>query len=238
MAFIKEIGPSNDEQHSDNVESKKRSGIVDLTRHIYSRAGRETNSVLASPRDTDSVSSGAGEDKGKRQLTLQEVDDEEERLKSRLIDEHGNPMEKLVLSKHYDQRNPGLAGGAIAEVCGLLLAKAAAQFVIKEVLDWVKGKVWKKESVEQNMLGILIGESFKTGLTHLSDARNIDDDPIMQRELINDARKEFARALNKETGSAHAKSMFCMAVCYHLLGQRGLAIQWFEEAKNKRDGLN
>ena len=125
------------------------------------------------------------------------------------------------------------------EFLGLLLAKAAAQVVIKGVLDWVKGRVWKEESVEQNMLGILIGKDFKTGLAYLSDARDTEDDDKMQRELINDARRAFTCASQTEQSSTQqAKSMFCTAMCFQLLGQRPNAIKWFEAAKNKGDGLN
>ncbi len=94
MVFIKEIGPSNEESHLDNVENKTRSGIVDFTRHIFSRAGQDTNSVLASPRDTDSAPSSLQDHKGKRQLTLQEVANEDERLRS---GQGNKSTEKLVI---------------------------------------------------------------------------------------------------------------------------------------------
>jgi serine/threonine protein kinase len=106
MVFIKEIGTSNDEAHLDNVENKTRSGIADFTRHIYSRAGQDTNSVLASPRDTDPVSSGAGEDKGKRWLSPDEVAREEKLRKAMPITENGERAERTV-----DLINDNLRGG-------------------------------------------------------------------------------------------------------------------------------
>jgi serine/threonine protein kinase len=94
MAFIKEIGPSHEEVHLDKVENKTRSGITDFTRHIYSRVGQDTDSVPASPRDTDSAPSSPQDHKGKRQLTLQEVAQEEERLRS---GQENRLTEKLVI---------------------------------------------------------------------------------------------------------------------------------------------
>ena len=94
MVFIKEIGPSHEEVHLDNVENKTRSGITDFTRHIYSRVGQDTDSVPASPRDTDSVLASPQDHKGKRQLTLQEVAQEEERLRS---GQDNKLTEKLVI---------------------------------------------------------------------------------------------------------------------------------------------
>ena len=145
---------------------------------------------------------------------------------------------KLVLSDCYDKDNPGLAGGVVEPVLTPLLLKAAAEWAIKGVLDWVKGKVWKKESVEQNMLGILIGRDFKIGLAYLDDARDAPND-TMQNKWIEKAHEKFMEASYTETGSAQqAKSMFCTAVCYHLLGAHDLAIKWFEKTQEKGDGLN
>ena len=155
------------------------------------------------------------------------------------VGEDGKPMKKqIILSERYGRDNLGLAGGSLEVVFGVLLAKAAAQVVIKEVLNWVKGKAWKKESIEQNMLGILIGRDFTIGLAYLDDARDAPNEP-MQMKLIDDARMAFTSASRTETSSAQqAKSMFCTAVCYHLLGARVLAIKWFEDAQKKGGGLN
>ena len=88
------------------------------------------------------------------------------------------------------------------------------------------------------MLGILIGRDFKIGLAYLDDARDAPND-TMQNKWIEKAHEKFMEASYTETGSTQqAKSMFCTAVCYHLLGAHDLAIKWFEKTQEKGDGLN
>ena len=194
----------------------------------------QANSALSTPRDTDSPQ----DNKGKRQLTLQEVADEEEQLKSRPIDENGKPMDKqIILSERYGKDNPGLAGGSW-ELIGLWLLKQAGQFVVKEGLGWMKKMILKEESAEQKV-DRLIRSYGETGLGFLEDSLNLVGGENMKGEWMRMAISNFEFASNAE-GSVfgQAKSMFCTAVCYHLIGEYPNARRWFEGAQEKGKKLN
>jgi serine/threonine protein kinase len=107
-AMLDNIKWISNETHVSNVE-KPKSPLDTLRRmcKLADQANRDTNSALSNPRDTDSVPSSfrdtdsapssPQDHKGKRQLTLQEVAEEEEWLKSRPISKDDKPVEKLVI---------------------------------------------------------------------------------------------------------------------------------------------
>ena len=254
MVFIKEIGPSHEEVHLDNVENKTRSGITDFTRHIYSRVGQDTDSVPASPRDTDSVLASPQDHKGKRQLTLQEVAQEEERLRSRLIDEHGNPMEKLILSKCYDKDNPGLAGGgledifetffdAIIHLSPEVITRLIAM-VGKTIIEAKKNKERDKK-IDQisNQLGDIIHSNYNTALSYLKHVDlikyNKSDYYIKTRcDELEKASDCFIAASSLESDEfMQAKAMVYAGVCYELRDMREIARHEYGRAYNRGNEL-
>jgi tetratricopeptide (TPR) repeat protein len=176
-------------------------------------------------------------DKGKKALTPQEVANEEEWLKSIPIGENGKRMDRqIILSERYDKDNPGLAGGSVELIC-LWLLKQAGQFAVKEVLGWMKKMILKEESAEQ-MLDRFIGSHCEAGLRLLEDATKLVGGKNREEEWIRMAIEKFALSSSAEgTDFGKAKSMFCTAVCYHLLGEYPNAKDWFIKARNKGDGL-
>ena len=84
------------------------------------------------------------------------------------------------------------------------------------------------ESIDQK-LDRMIGGYYKTGLNYLRDANILDSD--RRQKWIEKAIDQFMFASSVEsTSSMQAKSKFYAAVCYSLLGERIIALQWYEQA--------
>ena len=165
MPTFRETNLASDDMRSDKVDTAKKSGISDYTRHLCESANQ-------AKQETDSAHLSLWDDKGKCQLTPKEVANEEEWLKSRPIDENGKPMDKqIILSERYGKDNPGLAGGSW-ELIGLWLLKQAGEFAVKEILGWTKKVILKEESAEQKV-DRLIRSYGETGLGFLEDSLNV-----------------------------------------------------------------
>jgi hypothetical protein len=109
MPSSREIKPPSDETRSNNGDKRTRSASWSYTRHIaLLQPNQDTHSASSSPRDTGSVPSSAGEDKGKRKLTPQE----EKQIEEMPIGEDGKRAKKqIVLSDRATPEKPGLYGG-------------------------------------------------------------------------------------------------------------------------------
>jgi tetratricopeptide (TPR) repeat protein len=101
----------------------------------------------------------------------------------------------------------------------------------------MKEKILKKESAEQK-LDRFIGSHCEAGLRFLEDYTKLVGGENRKEEWIRMAIEKFTLSSSAEgTDFGKAKSMFCTAVCYHLLGEYPSAKDWFIEAHKRGEGL-
>ncbi len=163
--------------------------------------------------------------------------EEKDPLNEVAIGTDGKPIEKQVNpQEHYDNNYPGVPESAnfMKSICDVLSDSNAklnsgsvSRFILKYMVNMIR-----EESAEQK--DMLIGGHYKDGLKLLERAEKLDDDKGRQTS-IEKAAIQFISASDVKygTGFMQAKSMFYTAVCYHLLGKRDTAMNWYGEAYQK-----
>lgn len=104
-------------------------------------------------------------------------------------------------------------------------------FLLESFLGLLKEE---QESVDQKV-DKLIASHYKAGITCLEDAQFATDE--RRQKLIETASDEFRKASTVEVPLTAAKAMFYVGVCYNLLGEKILALNWYEKAYQASQGI-
>ena len=97
-----------------------------------------------------------------------------------------------------------------------------------EVLGDELGSIDQKLDKLDQKLDKLIESYYKSGYEYLNDAKSVTDS--RREKWIEAALDRFRTASTVENPFMAAKSQFFVGVCYDLLEERGLALNWYENA--------
>jgi tetratricopeptide (TPR) repeat protein len=186
---------------------------------------------------------GQRQSKGKELALVKEQDP----FNGVAIGEDGKPVEKqIVLSKCYDKKHPGLAGGGFTEeanpmgsichgILGISALSAAghpftglAVAVLRTMVQMISAD--KKNAVLKGMLDKLLNSPYGTA-SELLDNANSMDEGYQKQSTLNSAAIKFIDASHQvDDGFIQAKSHFYAGVCYDLLKQHGAAVNEYNQA--------
>ena len=152
-----------------------------------------------------------------------------------------DPVERqVILPERYDKDHPRPLGGAdkrvdVGKICEEVqnlsanLAHDLVTRIAKEIVAHIMHDL--VENSNQEMDSTTSGY-YKAGLDFLEKAALSHNDDIRKKNT-KEASVQFICASIADSGFMQAKSMFYTAVCYHLLGKRDTAMNWYEKAYQK-----
>lgn len=107
-----------------------------------------------------------------------------------------------------------------------LIPEPVTRTILESLLDVI---IEEQNNIDEKISRIM-EEPYKSGRDYLIDAMAVEDDN-RREEWIKLALQKFISASNLETASLMtAKSQFIVGVCYDLLNERKLALNWYEKA--------
>lgn len=121
----------------------------------------------------------------------------------------------------------------ISRLCESLTVKMADTIpepVTRAILVSLIEAITEQQEDISEKLDKLLGSHYKNGINYLNDVKVVED-VARRQKWIEAALGEFMNASSlEEKPLMAAKSAFFVGACYFLLGERALALNWYEKA--------
>ncbi|HEY7349561.1 MAG TPA: hypothetical protein VH599_14695 [Ktedonobacterales bacterium] len=118
----------------------------------------------------------------------------------------------------------------LCESLTIKMADTVPEPVTRAILASLVEAVTEQREEINEKLDRLLGSHYKNGINYLNDAKVVEH-AARRQKWIEAALSEFMSASSlEEKPLMTAKSAFFVGVCYFLLGERLLALNWYEKA--------